>query len=823
MLQSLNGQVSVGQANNVNLQPVTSIATSVASSATSDNGDHQHHHHQQQVTSIVLSDAKEYTQLSQHEIYIKTEPLDPMPPLASPANEYATLSNARGQSHHEIYIKTEPLDPMPPLASPANVVDVVDANNCVSLADKCRNDQDGSPPATVISLAPAEPYLRGATQLTFATPAYDLASNGQYTVQVNAAPQYTTVTNATSGGHTNGGIVYLTTTDYAYRDYYTTSVRPVGVTYTQVTNAEVPVGETSFLDQYLRQPASGNPVATSASVVTNGGYHGNKPQQQQQQHQGQHNQHQQASSLQGGLTVDLPSPDSGIGEATITPRGESGALPQQIFDYTELSQAQAILPVSGSSVNIDHNSVTAVSTPCPGTPGSVGSNSNSATTPTPSGPGGKQSNRRSWHEYGRNSEADKVQIPKIFSDVGFKYYLESPISTSQRREDDRITYINKGQFYGVTLEYIPDPDRPLKSGTVKSLMLLVFREEKSHEEEIKAWQFWHSRQHSIKQRILDADTKNSSGIIGPIEEVTHNSIAFYWNPLEGPAKINVAVQCLSTDFSNQKGVKGLPLHLQVDTFDDFREGALPVNRSYCQIKVFCDKGAERKTRDEERRAAKRKLSATGSKFNIRSDHTLVCVLSLSPRAACFLIVFISPLPPLPLRTLPSSTQTQSASYRIHPFSGTGAIFVPAGQCPSPSTITPLRQDGRKKIEEMYHQSLERSEFYTMADITKPPVLFTPSEELEKQQLNAAGGDINFFSSHTPGDLTGAPVVPGPFDAASLPAIASAGAQFATGITVQMDDDMVKLYCNEDTVLLEVHQVDEQTHDITLVEFDIVGN
>lgn len=90
----------------------------------------------------------------------------------------------------------------------------------------------------------------------------------------------------------------------------------------------------------------------------------------------------------------------------------------------------------------------------------------------------------------------------------------------------------------MTLEYIPDPDRPLKSATVKTLMLLVFREEKSHEDEIKAWQFWHSRQHSIKQRILDADTKNSSGIIGPIEEVTHNSISFYWNPLDGPAKVS---------------------------------------------------------------------------------------------------------------------------------------------------------------------------------------------------------------------------------------------------------------------------------------------
>lgn len=54
-----------------------------------------------------------------------------------------------------------------------------------------------------------------------------------------------------------------------------------------------------------------------------------------------------------------------------------------------------------------------------------------------------------------------------FSSVGFRYHLESPISSSQRREDDRITYINKGQFYGITLEYIPDPDHPLKNQTVK--------------------------------------------------------------------------------------------------------------------------------------------------------------------------------------------------------------------------------------------------------------------------------------------------------------------------------------------------------------------
>ncbi|XP_063821536.1 protein grainyhead isoform X2 [Ostrinia nubilalis] len=267
---------------------------------------------------------------------------------------------------------------------------------------------------------------------------------------------------------------------------------------------------------------------------------------------------------------------------------------------------------------------------------------------------------RPWHDFGRQNDADKIQIAKLFSSYGFKYHLETASSSSQRREDDRITYINKGQFYGITLEYIHDPDKPLKNQTVKSVVMLMFREEKSPEDEIKAWQFWHGRQHSVKQRILDADTKNSIGLAGCIEEVAHNAIAVYWNPLESAAKINIAVQCLSTDFSSQKGVKGLPLHIQIDTFEDPRDTQV-YHRGYCQIKVFCDKGAERKTRDEERRAAKRKMSATN----------------------------------------------------------------------------------RKKLDEIYHPVTERSEFYSMADLSKPPVLFSPAEDIDK----LAGMDIQGFYGH----------------------------------------------------------------------------
>ena len=132
-----------------------------------------------------------------------------------------------------------------------------------------------------------------------------------------------------------------------------------------------------------------------------------------------------------------------------------------------------------------------------------------------------------------------------------------------------------------------------------------------------------------------------------------NSI-FYRNPLESPAKVNLAVQCLSTDFSSQKGVKGMPLHVQIDTYDDIREGSPVFHRGYAQIKVFCDKGAERKARDEERRANKRKMN-------------------------------------------------QSA--------------------------------GKRRLDEMYHPALERSEFYAMQDTHKPPVLFTPPPNQDKAAID----------------------------------------------------------------------------------------
>ena len=49
----------------------------------------------------------------------------------------------------------------------------------------------------------------------------------------------------------------------------------------------------------------------------------------------------------------------------------------------------------------------------------------------------------------------------------------------------------------------------------------------------------------------------------------------------------------------------MPLLLQIDTYSETQRES-PIHRAACQIKVFCDKGAERKIRDEERKALRKK-------------------------------------------------------------------------------------------------------------------------------------------------------------------------------------------------------------------------
>ncbi|KFQ44122.1 Grainyhead-like 2, partial [Nestor notabilis] len=215
----------------------------------------------------------------------------------------------------------------------------------------------------------------------------------------------------------------------------------------------------------------------------------------------------------------------------------------------------------------------------------------------------------------------------------FQYTLEATKSLRQKQGEGPMTYLNKGQFYAITLSETGDNKcfrHPISK--VRSVVMVVFSEDKNRDEQLKYWKYWHSRQHTAKQRVLDiADYKESFNTIGNIEEIAFNAVSFTWDVNE-EAKIFITVNCLSTDFSSQKGVKGLPLMIQIDTYSYNNRSNKPIHRAYCQIKVFCDKGAERKIRDEERKQNRKKGKGQASQASCNNSEGKLSALPLQKKS-----------------------------------------------------------------------------------------------------------------------------------------------------------------------------------------------
>ncbi|KAF9816185.1 hypothetical protein SFRURICE_003736 [Spodoptera frugiperda] len=91
--------------------------------------------------------------------------------------------------------------------------------------------------------------------------------------------------------------------------------------------------------------------------------------------------HSKSVIAAAGLTVDLPSPDSGIGADAVTPRDHASAV-QQSFDYTVICQQPGVGEDGRGTPSAHHSPAQAPRT-------------------------------RPWHDFGRQNDADKIQIAKL--------------------------------------------------------------------------------------------------------------------------------------------------------------------------------------------------------------------------------------------------------------------------------------------------------------------------------------------------------------------------------------------------------------------------
>ncbi|CAO3573560.1 unnamed protein product [Mortierella alpina] len=216
-------------------------------------------------------------------------------------------------------------------------------------------------------------------------------------------------------------------------------------------------------------------------------------------------------------------------------------------------------------------------------------------------------------EHGSSSASVSESSPprsESGSNLRFKISLEAQTAAMQRQDETPVTYLNKGQFYAVALKDTEEYD-----GDITSVIRVTFHDASHRRLAARYWSFWLSQQANPKTaRALDIEKASSIGMM-EIQSKTFDRISFKWNGKSG-AKLMVRFNCLSTDFSRIKGVKGIPLRVHMDTFlngngnnaatatsqqDDPQP---PMERSFAKIKLFRDKGAERKNKDDHKHLEK---------------------------------------------------------------------------------------------------------------------------------------------------------------------------------------------------------------------------
>ncbi|XP_034531391.1 grainyhead-like protein 3 homolog [Notolabrus celidotus] len=359
----------------------------------------------------------------------------------------------------------------------------------------------------------------------------------------------------------------------------------------------------------------------------------------------------------------------------------------------------------------------------------------------------------------------------------FQFSLGAPPATPYKSSELPMVYLNKGQFYPITLQGV-DSSASLNATKVKTVVMAVFENDKSPEMQLRFWNHWHARQPTAKQRVIDiADYKEVYNGISNIEEVAFNALSFVWNPNE-EAKVYIGINSLSTDFSSQKGVKGLPLNIQIDTYD-FSSGTNQlIHRAALQVKIFCDKGAERKMRDEERKRSKRR-----GKNDANTNKSLVSS-SMSNDCTFF------------------KTMDDHVTQPV--------LFIPETHLSSIQRMPAQMEDAERSMKRLYQNRDQTS---------SPPSKQARRDDPQRVMLYVRSGAEEVFDALmlNTATLSGLREAVSEKYGMQKDTIGKIYKKCKRGIYVNMDDNIIEHYTNQSAFLIEISEVATGQFQVTLVE------
>ncbi|PIG84466.1 CP2 transcription factor [Aspergillus arachidicola] len=204
------------------------------------------------------------------------------------------------------------------------------------------------------------------------------------------------------------------------------------------------------------------------------------------------------------------------------------------------------------------------------------------------------------------------EIPYLFR---YHVILHAPTAMFDHARDIPVTYLNKAQTYTITVVDSRPPVAPAQLVQYRTRIGIAFEELTHRSNPALCWQLWHDARGGS-----DAERRGSSpcavelvalkgcGLETPdpmwhLESASFNQFCVSWTSSgvahSAECRILVRFHFLSTDFTQSKGVKGVPVRLCAKTERILSpecppEGETEAEICYCRVKVFRDHGAERK-------------------------------------------------------------------------------------------------------------------------------------------------------------------------------------------------------------------------------------
>ncbi|KAJ5106860.1 hypothetical protein N7456_003535 [Penicillium angulare] len=193
----------------------------------------------------------------------------------------------------------------------------------------------------------------------------------------------------------------------------------------------------------------------------------------------------------------------------------------------------------------------------------------------------------------------------------FRYHaaLRTPTAMVKSAEEIPISYLNKGQTYGLMImDLAPPAATPPQPLQYRTFIRIAFDDERQRLDPALYWRLWkegrgmdEARQEGKGLTAVEYAPADGDNSHIQLEQAFVDGFCVTW--IVEPAAstqlctIPIRFRFLSTDFSYSKGVKGVPLRFcaKTELLSPKADGTLSESEvCYCKVKLFRDHGAERK-------------------------------------------------------------------------------------------------------------------------------------------------------------------------------------------------------------------------------------